>query len=241
MKPLIVFDLDNTLYRGDDPFRYYAAAVSRKMAPKDARAYREAVESHLSGVAGIVEGDNWEAVVVLARKYLRDDPVLIEAFHDVRDYILSPQCLLEVPPGLRDFLHGWQEWAAFVCVSNSPQNSAVPVLEKLGLLWAFEKVFAHARKPEGLAAITATLLEGNESGGDVLSVGDHYLNDIAPALKKGWATAHISPRGYFPGPSTYQGRTMEDVLPGIQHWLAARLEQTDYGQSTPAGMPRPMR
>ncbi len=228
MKPLIVFDLDGTLYRGDDPFRCYAGVVSRKMTPKDARVYHEAVEAHLAGVPGIVEGDNWEAVVMLARNYLGDDPVLKEAFHEVRDFMLSSRCRLEVPPGLRGFLQEWQERAEFVCVSNSQQNSAVPVLEKLGLLPAFEKVFTQARKPEGLAAIAETLLGENGSGDVVLSVGDNYLNDIAPALQKGWATAHISPRGYFPGPSTYQGRTMEDVLPGIQHWLTARLDRSDY-------------
>lgn len=232
MKPLILFDLDGTLYRGDDPFRYYAGVVSRKMSSKDERAYREAVEAHLSGLEGIVEGDNWEAVVMLARGYLGDDPVLKEAFHEVRDFMLSPVCRLEVPAGLRAFLYEWQERAEFVCVSNSQQNSAVPVLEKLGLLPAFEKVFAQARKPEGLTAIAETLLGDNGSGGEVLSVGDNYLNDIAPALQKGWATAHISPRGYFPGPSTYQGRTMEDVLPGIQHWLAARLERSDYNRES---------
>lgn len=232
MKPLIVFDLDGTLYRGDDPFRCYAGVVSRKMAPKDARVYHEAVEAHLAGVPGIVEGDNWEAVVMLARNYLGDDPVLKEAFHEVRDFMLSPGCRLEVPAGLRGFLQEWQERAEFVCVSNSQQNSAVPVLEKLGLLPAFDKVFAQARKPEGLTAIAETLLGENGSGGEVLSVGDNYVNDIAPALEKGWAAAHISPRGYFPGPSTYQGRTMEDVLPGIQHWLAARLERSDYNRES---------
>ncbi len=222
MKPLIIFDLDGTLYRGDDPFREYARVVARALDPAVAAQYLADVDAHLRGEGGIVAGDNWEAVVELARPRLEDDRVWKNAFGDIREYMLSDGCVLEVPDGLPEFIRAARAQATVICLSNSHEDSALPVLQRLGLAGAFDEVIAGAGKPAGLLAAANRLRDG-DLGGAVLSVGDNYANDIAPALNQGWHTAHISPRGYFPGPSTYRGYTVEMILPDLRHWLEEAL------------------
>ncbi len=57
------------------------------------------------------------------------------------------------------------------------------------------------------------IVEGSAGPGSHPSVGDHYTNDIAPAMQAGWITVHISPRQYFPGASTFRGTKFDAVIP----------------------------
>lgn len=229
MQGLILFDLDGTLYRGDAPFRFYAKTIARFMPPADAHRYLERVEDHLQGVKGIVEGDNWEAVVHLAQPYIWDDDQWTEAFRKTREFMAGDDCELEMPDGLREFLREARGRVTLACASNSPPEAAYTLLKKLDLADAFDHIAANVNKPEGLIAQASMLWGGNILPQRTLSVGDNYQNDIAPALAAGWQTAHISPHGYFPGPSSVHGHTMEDVLPFLANWVAElpTLSQAD--------------
>lgn len=225
MHGLVLFDFDGTLYRGDAPFRFYANAIARHMAPKDGAHYLEQVEAHLGGAQGIVAGDNWEAVVQLAEPYLPDQDLWQQAFVETRVFMNGDSCALEVPGTLRQFLVETRGKVTLACASNSPPEAAIPLLKRLGLYEHFDQVIASANKPDGLVEHVRHLWGGEVVSERTLSVGDNYKNDIAPALNAGFATAHISPHGYFPGPSTSHGYTMEDVMPFIRSWVEDILRE----------------
>jgi FMN phosphatase YigB (HAD superfamily) len=218
VRALLLFDFDGTLYRGDAPFRFYAECIARHMVEPDRAGYLARVERHLQGEDGVVAADNWEAVVKLAAI---DDPDLLNgAFLETRTFMMSADCPLEVPEGLVEVLEGAKGRVLRAVASNSPEAAAIPLLKKLGLLHHFDAIRHSAAKPVGLTVFADQLIATHGlSPALVMSVGDHYRNDIEPARARGWVTVHISPRGYHPGPAAHQGRRLEDVLPAIQAWV----------------------
>ncbi|NMP23181.1 HAD family hydrolase [Sulfobacillus harzensis] len=224
MHGLILFDLDGTLYQGDAPFRFYAKTIARHMASEDQHRYLDQVESHLNGRERLVAGDNWEAVVQLAEPYLADDDLWQQAFVETRIFMNGEQCELEVPDALRQLLRELRSKITLACVSNSPPEAAIPLLQRLDLYCLFDQVTPSANKPNGLIQHARELWNGQLVPERTLSVGDNYRNDIAPALEAGFATAHISPRGYFPGPSIARGYALDDVIPFIRSWVTRLSE-----------------
>ncbi len=219
MTGLMLFDFDGTLYRGDAPFRYYAEVIARFMKEGDRHHYLGQVESHLDGTPGVVAGDNWEAVVQLAEPYLPDSELWQKAFLETREYMLDEACPLEVAPELRAFLRAVQGKITLACACNSPPEAAIPLLQRRNLYDDFDHVLASAGKPPGLITVAERLWDGPVIARRTISVGDNYKNDIAPAFEAGWDTAHISPHGYFPGPSTMHGYTIEEVIPFLRDWV----------------------
>lgn len=225
LRGLLLFDFDGTLYRGDAPFRFYAREIAQAMASSQRDTYLNQVHAHLDGQPGVVAGDNWEAVVKLALPYVQDGETFNNAFLATRTYMMSDECELEVPVELRRFLDRARGQVVLAVASNSPEQAALPLLDKLALLQSFDIVRHSTGKPAGLLPLADDIIEQYGLNPRlVMSIGDHYVNDIAPALERGWVTAHISPRGYHPGPSTYQGRQLEDVLPYARAWLATAAD-----------------
>ncbi len=216
---LLLFDFDGTLYRGNDPFWFYAQSIAQYMDQETRTRYLDLVTTHLNGRPGVVAGDNWEAVVKLAAPIIPDRNIWQKAFLATRQFMMSPRCRLEVPPSLVDFLRQAAHKAKIVVASNSPAEATGPLMEKLGLTPYFDAVFAEANKPEGLVTIVGKLMETPYDPHQVFSVGDNYANDIAPAVEYGWLTAHISPHGYFPGPCSVRAHSIEEVLPTLSVWM----------------------
>ncbi len=221
MRRVLLFDFDGTLYRGDDPFRFYAGAVASRMPKADRDRYLEAVNAHLMGTRTIAAGDHWEAVVSLARPLLTDSRVFQDAFMETRGHMMTDACQLEVPTGVLDFLTQVKGRVVLAVASNSPNQAARPLLDKLGLTPYFDYIRPEAKKPSGLPGLVREIMGPDDASRPdaVFSVGDNYRNDIAPARDQGWLTAYISPYGYQPGPSTVVGQKIEDVLPDLQRWV----------------------
>jgi FMN phosphatase YigB (HAD superfamily) len=221
---LLLFDFDGTLYRGDDPYRFYAEQLAAEMPPPARRRYLEEVDAHLLGHAPHAGGDNWRAVVQMSLPYLPDTPAttaaMVEAFVKTRAYMREDACRLEVPPLLFSFLERIRSRVVVAVASNAPED--MPLFERLGLAGRFDTVLWEANKPSGLVSLVENLLHlHNMEGAPVCSIGDNYENDIAPALAQGWTTAHISPRGSFIGPANIQGTTLEAALPHVEEWVNA--------------------
>ena len=231
MRRLLLFDFDGTLYRGDDPFRFYARAIAARMPDSSRGAYLEAVDAHLTGNRRVPAGDHWEALVNLAKPVIESPDLLQEAFLETRGHMMTNACDLEVSPDLVDFLTAIKGHVLLAVASNSPDQVARPLLDKLGLARFFDYIKSEAKKPVGLAPFVSEILgrENIEIPGTVFSVGDNYRNDIAPAMEHGWLTAYISPWDDQPGPSTVVGRQIEDVLPDLLSWaLGSRVSDGGY-------------
>ena len=220
-KPVLVFDLDGTLYGGDSQYRYYAQAVSRFLDDGEARLYLRRVNEHLSGQRIVIKADNWEAVVKLMEPFGQKLSVdeWQQAFRDTREYMLSCECVLEISQDLRALLADIRGQVSLALVTNSPYEAAWPLMERLGLSASFEFVRTEARKPQGLVTMVKEIMNQTYHPEGVFTIGDHYYNDIAPGVREGWTTAHISPRRVFPGPATYQVAKIEELFDSIRSWV----------------------
>lgn len=216
---LLLFDFDGTLYRGDAPFYFYAKEIARTLPGARADEYLRRVDRHLQAVEPLEAFDHWEAVIALAQIYGADPAVFDNAFTKTRIYMNAGGCALEVPQALRTFLIAVKGKTTLAVASNSPWHAARPLMDRLELTNLFDCIVTDAHKPEGLIDAARQCANGQVPDTRIASVGDHYRNDIAPAHKAGWRTAHIHPQGVFPGPSTAQGRRIEEVLPLLEEWL----------------------
>ncbi len=228
-KPVIIFDLDGTLYRGDAPYWYYAEQVSRFLPSEVGQAYLKRVKDHLTGKQPVEASDNWEAVVRLMEPFgeTLDPDQWQDAFMATRRYMLSGQCPLELPFGLKPFLHDLKGQVILAVASNSPDEAAWPLLEQLGLTELFDVIKTAAGKPEGLVTLVSEITHDDYAPDQIFSIGDHYNNDIVPGIQHGWITGHISPRRIFPGPATYQVTALEELYSPIQTWVQRIKEGTN--------------
>ena len=234
---LLVVDFDGTVCRGDAPVRYYAAAIAESMPPADARDFLSAIERYLSDgpaaaaastdtveAAALREAfDAWGAVLSLAaRGYGAPAEITEQAFARCRQWMIDPACPVELVTPLMDALADLRGDARIVLVTNSPRDSMLPLLRRLGILDAFDDIVAGAGKPDGLRRFLQRSLGPDLGAGPwrLFSIGDHYRNDIEPAVELGEAAAYIDRFGRADGPATASARRAEDLLPVLRAWAA---------------------
>lgn len=222
-RPVLVFDLDGTLYRSAAACRHYAEGIAETLDPDARDAYVAAVEQYLEARGGVDASDGWEAAVLLAGGARGASRAFAEQFARTRAFMLTDACALELPDGLVELLDNAAGRARRVLVSNTPSFGVMPLLNRLGLAERLDEVICDAAKPyrfaERLRAHAA--VEGVPVRA-VLSIGDHFVNDIAPALDAGCSTAYINPFGVGPhGRAELEAPRLEDLLGEIETWLAA--------------------
>ncbi|MDQ2742383.1 MAG: HAD family hydrolase [Chloroflexota bacterium] len=110
------------------------------------------------------------------------------AFHATRDHMATDTWHIQPEPGLPevlDALHAAGE--TLVAMTNSPDITTEDVLRRLGLRHRFGLVVSGAQKPAGMARF----LETAGPPENILSIGDHYVNDIEPALEAGASALYV--------------------------------------------------
>jgi hypothetical protein len=98
------------------------------------------------------------------------------------------------------------------------------------VLGLFDEIVCHAEKPDRFPARLAALAQVHDvPHGAVMSVGDHFVNEIAPALALGCATAYVDPFHVGPaGRATFEATRLEDLLPSLEAWASGeRLAAVD--------------
>jgi FMN phosphatase YigB (HAD superfamily) len=235
--PLLVVDFDGTVCRGDAPVRYYAAVIADAMAPPGAREFLDAIERYLAqgpaaaaastdtvAAAALREAvDSWGAVLSLAaRGYAVPGAVIEQAFTRCREWMLDPACAVEVVTPLLDTLADLRGDTRIVLVTNSPRDSMLPLLRRLGILDAFDDIVAGAGKPDGLRRFLQRTIGPDLRARPwrLFSIGDHYRNDIEPAVELGAGGAYIDRFGRADGPATARAARAEDLLPVLRAWAA---------------------
>lgn len=218
---VLVFDLDGTLYRSAAACLHYAQGIAETLDPGARTAYLEAVEKFLRAEGGIDASDGWEAAVLLAGGARGASRAFAEPFSRTREYMLSDACDLEVPVGLVELLERVAGTTRRVLVSNTPSFGVMPLLARLGLTTLFDEIVCDAAKPNRFAErLCAYAQVEGVPARSVLSIGDHFVNDIAPALAAGCASAYIDPFGVGPhGEADFEAPRFEDLLDQIDAWL----------------------
>jgi FMN phosphatase YigB (HAD superfamily) len=234
---LLVVDFDGTLYRGDEPVRRYARRIAESLPIEQARHYLRVFERYLAeGVAAArsstdtIEAaalreavDAWGAAHGLARRcYGVPLDVTEAAFRGSRQDMLDPACELDVVTPLVDALRALRGCVRVLLATNSPRPGLDALLDRMGVTEAFDDLLTGAAKPDGLRRLLR-----RELGDDLrdrpwrlFSLGDHYYNDLAPAVEIGGAAGYIDRFGRADGPATAQAPVVERLLPAIHAWVA---------------------
>ncbi|MDQ1175597.1 HAD family hydrolase [Microbacterium sp. SORGH_AS_0421] len=211
-RPVLIFDFDGTVALGDGPLLAYARAVAVHTASAD--DFVSAVAAQLAAPAdGVIDG--YDAVRRLALEADVDDTALAAAYTRSRTQLGGPDAPVSAAPGLADFLARVD--AERLLVTNAPSTRLDEALSAMGLDALFDRIVTDAAKPAGLEA----LLDDLGDGVPVLTVGDVWRNDLAPAHARGLDTALVG--GYL-DPSatpTFRADTLDELLPALAAWVEA--------------------
>jgi FMN phosphatase YigB (HAD superfamily) len=233
---LIAVDFDGTVVRGDAPVRYYGAQIAAGLPGPAAARYRAALDQYLSAEPAAAAGradpaeaaalagaiDSWEAARDLGLCHGVSMAAIKAAFASCREWMIGPECDVGLAAPVIDALASLRAHARITLVTNSPEESMLPLLRRLGILDCFDQIVAGAGKPAGMRSfLDRSLADGlGGEGWRIFSLGDHYRNDIEPAVRIGAATGYIDRYGRADGPASARGRIAEDVLPALRAWAA---------------------
>lgn len=139
-------------------------------------------------------GDLWWVPSAISKHYGGDAERNGEAFLKVRDIMADPTFTINPIPGLAQVIESLKGRVIQVLATNSPQPDSEAILTKVGLLGHFDRHYFRSNKPMGLKLIFQELTERyGVALGDILSIGDNLVNEIAPARAMGCQTAFIDP------------------------------------------------
>lgn len=139
-------------------------------------------------------GDQWQIIGALASRRGAGQVVLREAFTRARRYVNDRATTLIRSEHLDDVLQRLGQGRRLLLATNTPEELAGPLVQRLNLRQPFEVVRFDSRKPAGCAElITHANQQWNTQPPEVLVVGDNLWNDLLPPAGQGCRTVHIDP------------------------------------------------
>lgn len=233
-RPILVVDFDGTVYRDDGPVRFYAEHAAGILPNEWRGRFLDLFEAYLDqgvaaadrvadeAAAAVLRSsvDAWGVTAGLAALSGVGPAALDEAFLASRQYMLTAACRVTAVPALVEAFEKLRGEVRIVLATNSPAAGLAPLLDRLGVTALFEEVVSGANKPEGLRRWIAAEL-ADRLPGELFSLGDHYFNEIEPAMAVGACAGYIDRFGRADGPATVTAARVEDLLPGIFAWAGA--------------------
>lgn len=237
-RPTVIFDFDGTVALGDGPVLAYARAVERladlPAGFSDEIGRRLAAAATTAGASDRSTLDAYDLVRISAAGAGVDDEQLAEAYLASRALLGGIEAPVEAPAGLPGFLDTLGALGATrVLVTNAPPMRIESALTALGLHGRFDRIVTDAAKPAGLARLLDELegsaatdlgMAGPNSAGPaggirLLSIGDVWRNDLAPAHERGYATALVGRFADADATPTFRAETIEALYPDLTSWL----------------------
>lgn len=136
-------------------------------------------------------GDGWWLPFATAKHYGVSNchPYYLKT----KEYMVSDQFSLDAIPHLREFLLTLKKNDDIILMTNSDKEDVLRLLKELNLTNVFDQVISSARKP----SLTKEFFEKLQTMHElpyhqITSVGDNFLNEIAPALLLGMKAVYIS-------------------------------------------------
>jgi len=238
---LVVFDFDGTLYDSEDHFDRYIEHVTRQVPQRSAdiqAAWAEFKEgqSHLrigewfslaeratrplpkSGETpeGFYIGDAWWIVHAIGSMHGATDEQMTEAFLNTRKDMMNAPHNTPLLVGMAEWLQDVsQRNRPILCLAtNSPEADSRVILATLGVLDCFQDITYSAQKPgrmlEHLHRLAARF---HVLPTHMLSIGDHYYNDIKPALDFGADGLFINRHSVaHPREATYEANSSDALM-----------------------------
>jgi len=215
-RPVLIFDFDGTVALGDGPVLAYAASVAA--AGRLPESFVTEVRRGLGDPTAEGAVDGYDLVRILALRAGADETHLAFGYRASRGMLATAAAPIGTPAGLARLLDDVD--AERVLLTNAPDVRLAEALEALGLAGRFDRIVTDAAKPAGLEA----LLDELDPARPVLSIGDIWRNDLAPAHARGHATALVGTSVTPDAQPTYRAARLDDLLDDIARWaLAARV------------------
>ncbi|RXI98367.1 HAD family hydrolase [Anaerobacillus alkaliphilus] len=140
----------------------------------------------------IAIGDGWWLPFVAAKHY--GVQKCYPRYVETKEYMVTEQFQLEQIPGVRQGLEKLKETKKIVLVTNSDIDDVGRLLKELNLDGIFEHIVTSAQKPSRTVEIFKQIIEQYEvKPEEVVSIGDNFINEIAPALQMGMSAIYIDP------------------------------------------------
>jgi len=218
VKKIVVFDFDGTITTGISHYIYCANIIADNLEPPYADAFLDEVNNSFSGKKPFIGEDGWDLLNRISRKY-SDRNLFEHSFHQTRRHMLLNIHKGDISENVISLLKDVHSLCTTALASNSPEEYVKGYLDKLDLEKHFDYVRFSAKKPEGLIDLVFSISGGMDPADlKVLSVGDHYVNDIQPALRMKWDTAFINPFHLDSRGSTVSGQSISDLSEWIVSW-----------------------
>jgi|YelNatPaOPRAMG01_1025707.scaffolds.fasta_scaffold10065_6 FMN phosphatase YigB (HAD superfamily) len=220
MRKVVVFDFDGTVIQGDQPYYRCAEIIAQQIPSSEADAFLSRVRAALSHSIPFPGEDGWNLLSNLSREYISSD-AFRAAFHETRKEMLEKEEMIYMPDSVTLLLRRIKPYAVLALASNSPPAYVEPVVRRYSLDSYFSYVRPSAQKPAGFEYMVRQIISNEKLPDDckILSVGDHYINDILPAVESGWDGAFVNPFGLDPRKSTVSARTIEELSDWIIDWV----------------------
>ncbi|MCL4451991.1 MAG: HAD family hydrolase [Candidatus Thermoplasmatota archaeon] len=215
----MIFDFDGTIIQGDQPYYRCAEIISKQLPSSVVEPFLSKVKAALTHSMPFPGEDGWSMLYNLSSNYITRDE-FSAAFHLTRREMLEDEKMTYMPDAVKVLLESLKKSAILVLASNSPAAYVEPVVRRYSLDDYFSYIRPGAAKPAGFEPMVRQVIENEklDRGYKVLSVGDHYTNDIMPAVKLGWDGAYVNPYGLAPKESTVSGGSIEELSPWIIDW-----------------------
>lgn len=208
---VVVFDLDGTVAVGDEPVLAYLRGVAGDAADAELAGWAGSGGTFLDGYALVVAWADAHGVPEARRS---------AAYAKSRAALHDGDIPVTAPEGLAAALARRPVEVRCVLVTNAPVAGIEPLLDRLGV--TFDSVIGDAGKPGELPAVLDRLLQEADLPPErLLSVGDLWVNDLAPAAAIGATTAYVDRFGRGDGAPTFRAGTLTALLPGIEAWWSA--------------------
>lgn len=220
MKKIVVFDFDGTVILGDQPYLRCAKIISNKLPDTEATAFLYTVTLALNHSIPFPGEDGWNMLSNLSREYSNKD-LFTEAFHQTRREMLVTTDMTFMPDSVKDLLGKIKPVSILALASNSPPQYVEPIVRRYSLDSDFSYIQPKAGKPMGFTQLVKRIVEQEKLHDEyrVLSVGDHYPNDILPAVESGWDGAFVNPFRLDTRRSTISDESIEALSPWILEWV----------------------
>lgn len=213
---ILVLDFDGTICLGDGLVWAYAEGVLEHLAGDLAHRISSALSAYLDGDPTSGDyADGYGALAELARPHV-DGSVLDDAYARSRLALEDLDVEIQAPDGLAELLDELSD-VHRVVVTNAPDTGLDTALRRLGLRERIDEVIPSAGKPRRGREVLTQLLDGTPAP-RLMSVGDIWDNDIAPALELGCATAFIDRLARDARPAHVRARTIAALYPAIRDW-----------------------
>jgi FMN phosphatase YigB (HAD superfamily) len=220
--PTLVLDFDGTIALGAGPLEAFARAVA--LSADDPTFADRALSDLAAFERGETDArDGYGVISALAAGEGVTAETLEAAYQSSRALLGSAHAAIAPPTGLADFLRRIHRQARVVLATNAPGAGIRPVLDGWGVTALFDELHYTVGKPSGLVPIIRAAV----AEGPVLSVGDIFEFDLAPAAELGAATALVGATAErSPATVTMRGRTLADLYGDIEAWAATAASST---------------